>query len=499
MGRLVFIFCILFASTTLVAQSSSRDEYEWLLSEANLFLRYNGSVHLDSALIDSARSYAADESFDLAVVFLEQYLSNQHANQPASPQIDPQPVSPLFNLKVRGGIDFNRQEFELGYLENDSLILDEVNKPFTELEAAISLWEGKHANAEVEGTFRIDKENTSGTLKAGGDFKAQDLSGGINASLQTDKNQLYPDYSYTQWASHQSLEWTPGSGWKARLSNDIRMKAYQKPSVNVPDYINNIFQGMIQFLPGPNMLLALEYLNTINESQNTRNNDYKQSILNVTGNYHRPAGFNVDVVVGFDHNNFVYTFSDSLLENESGAFLSELQGTVPLNDWLNIQTKNSFRLKEFSRKSEEEPDYFFLNSSNQLRFVLTPHFTVGGGYSYEIKKHQHFSGAINAYIDEQNYYSNGIVFGADYMRLAGFFLSFEGTYSWRRFPEASVENWSGLYANRNILNLNLILQLPVTEKLYFGTYLSYDNDRDIDSDSANTRSMVFSSTLEYNF
>lgn len=499
MGRLVFILCVLFASTILVAQSSSRDEYEWLLSEANLFLRYNDSVHLDSALIDSARFYAADESFELAVVFLEQYLSNQRANQPAPPQIDSQPASPQFNLKVRGGIDFNRQEFELGYLESDSLILDEVNKPFTELETEILLWEDKNGKAELEGTFRFDKENTTGALKAGGDFKIQDLSGGINASWQTDKNQLYPDYSYTQWASHQSLEWTPGSGWKARLSNDIRMKAYQKPSVNVPDFLNNVFQGMVQFLPGPNMLLALDYLNTINESQNTRNNDYKQYSLNLTGNYHSSGGVNVDVGVGFEHNNFVYTLSDSLLENVSAAFLSEFQGTMPLNNWLNFQTKNSFRLKEFSRKSEEEPDYFFLNSSNQLRFALTPHFTVGGGYSYEIKKHKHFSGAINAYIDEQNYYSNGIVLGADYMRLAGFFLSFEGTYSRRRFPEASVENWSGLYANRNVLNLNLILQLPVTEKLHFGTYLSYDNDRDIDSDSGNTRSMVFSSTLEYNF
>ena len=118
---------------------------------------------------------------------------------------------------------------------------------------------------------------------------------------------------------------------------------------------------------------------------------------------------------------------------------------------------------------------------------------------FEYKRHFIFSGAEQVYIEEQNYSGNGVVFGLEYYKYKGMLLSFEAGYTWRRYPDAVVEAVGSFYTDRNVLNLNLLFQFPVTDNINFNIFASYDNDQDLDSDAGNTRSSIFSAEFQYKF
>ncbi len=149
--------------------------------------------------------------------------------------------------------------------------------------------------------------------------------------------------------------------------------------------------------------------------------------------------------------------------------------------------------------TEQDPSYQHYQMMNKLRINPLDNFFWEAGHRFELKKHFLFKGAQDEYLEEQNYIGNGAITGLEYNIGFRFMLSLELSYTWRRYPEAEPDIWGSAYNNRNILNLNFLLQAPLTSNISFNAFVSYDNDQDLDSDAGNTRSSIFSAEICYKF
>lgn len=73
------------------------------------------------------------------------------------------------------------------------------------------------------------------------------------------------------------------------------------------------------------------------------------------------------------------------------------------------------------------------------------------------------------------------------------------TYSRRIYPESKNASVLSFYTSKNILNLFILLQAPIHKNFGVNIFLSYDGDKELDNDKNDTRSVIFSVELEYEF
>ncbi len=99
------------------AVATNVEEYEILLMEANILIQYNTPSDEGLALIDSAKSAALKSDYELAVVYLEvvidEVYKKTYPTQDELKIIDYENSKNL-DFKMHTGLDFNRQEFEVG-------------------------------------------------------------------------------------------------------------------------------------------------------------------------------------------------------------------------------------------------------------------------------------------------------------------------------------------------------------------------------------------------
>ena len=83
-----------------------------------------------------------------------------------------------FELLFRSGVDFNRQEFEIDYAEDDSLLIDEVQKPYLGMEVKYLVTGHPEGNSiRLYGDVRSDKENLQGDTGCEIKYNSGNVSG----------------------------------------------------------------------------------------------------------------------------------------------------------------------------------------------------------------------------------------------------------------------------------------------------------------------------------
>ena len=495
------LFALLFLTVPafLQAQSDEVDTYQLLLSEVSITQNYNSSAGQDLALIDSAKQYARAQDYVIAIVFLEEYMQKHTArktNNKAMPQIiDSRPYS----ISVSAGVDFNRQEFEIGYIQTDSVIANEISKPFMALDIGYTLWERQNTRFRIQSGLRYDKENTSGSVQLASHFGQDDKQYTFSAGFRHDENNEYSDFTYSEVNMQQSVYMKIYPALTFRFNNELRYKNYANPSQSIPDFINDEARLEFSHYRDSGAVFGLTYRADINESLEYINNDYFDQNLELSSSKIFSTGTDLHSVVGYQNKLFHYALQDSAINNRSQAYHGDLRLKYPFSGSLAWKADYRGQYKIFSRKSEQDPDYFMFTFSNRIRYTFLKSFSFEFGHTYEHKKHHTFEEALTSFIDEQNYHGNGAVLGFEYHQYSGALLSIEGTYIWRRYPQSVDESWGSIYHNRNILNFNFLLQLPLNNALSMNVFAFYDNDQDLDSDSGNTRSSMFSAELEYRF
>jgi len=490
------IFCLLVLFIFSFGQENDQNEYRLLLNEALLFQKLNPADR-QSALLDSARYYAANGEFDLAAVFLEQYVDRFKTAPPPQTVNRKQETSLHFALQT--GVDFNRQEFEVGYIQSDSVLREELNKPYVAAEINKEWSVTDRVFLQAGSRLRYDKENFTLSAQGGATINGRHFNLNVQAGYDRDRNKLYPDFSYHEGNTRQSIGWYPLSNVDIQADNIFRYKQYQNPSSAVPSFYHDQLDLTANYRPSFDKLWQMDYMLDFNESIHYENNDYSEQGLSLFHSRMLWGLWQVQLKSAYNVNRFTYAISDSAISNRAGTIHADVTSRVFLGADFSWNAEYQGKWKRYTNKSEQEADYRYQHVQTSLRKQLAAGFFVETGYSYETKKHFLFPSAVKEYIEEQNYFGHGISFSVEYSNINSYLLMFNTVYTWRRYPDAHSDNSINLYANRNILNFNLLAQIPVWKGIFFNIFASYDNDQDLDTENSNARNSFFSAEIEYRF
>ncbi len=491
------IFSFLF-SPPVYAQYTDEEEYHLLLDEIHILQTNNLLTEEQNALLDSAYQYANQEMYDIAAVFLEELVQNQPVFEKGNANYTPA-IRNNYELFLRTGIDYNRQEFEVGYFQTDSVFIDQVRKPYIALNYRQHL-----VNTALNATFflldlRYDKENMTTLAKLETDFTTKYLESRINFGFVYDNNALFPELSYKEGNTRQYFRWQVSAGIVWLLDNTLRYKKYNNPSVSVPDFIRDQLSSSFTLWSRGSNSYSFSYNLDYNESLHIANNDYRMHTFDFVVANINPALFNYAVDLGYRTNRFRYIVSDSTIKNNSQSIFADINITINLTKQARIRTIYRPKIKSYKLKTEQEPDYTYHELSAMFNFDLSTQINMESGFLYESKIHKEFSGSQAEYIKEQNYHGSGLALGFNYSSLDGYYISLNGSYLWRRYPDAIDLDIFRMYSNKNILNLLLMLQIPISNHFEINAFVSYDNDQDLDTDENNTRSSFFSAEIVYKF
>ena len=477
-------------------QIPAADQYAQLLSEVQLIKRYADNSDENTVLLDSARVYARDSLWEIASVFLEMYLEQK--SNPVTPVAtslnNSQDIKSL-QFRVISGLDFNRQEFELGLIQSDSVLKDQISKPFVGLEISKSGSAGRQTEWSLFSRFRADKENISAAARTQADYSTSPLHLFFEAGAGYDKNQLYPEFTFWEMHSSQRVHWQSKGEWSIRLENILRYKKYKKSIETVPGFINDALQAAINYSDH----YYFNYTFELNESLNSDNLDYFEQTAFVQYFDSFFSIWRIYSQTGLRLNRFSYMLEDSLIHNKSVTSYFEIQSALSLGG--NWQWKEYCYLKKksFAVISEQDANHVACQLNSVLRQSLSNNWHWEAGHHFESKTHQTQEGGRDVLVREQNYYENGLLMGLDYQNTSGLFLSVDAAYSWRRYPHTVSGEELSLYSNRDVLSLSMFMLIPLSRSLDFHAIASYDNDRDKDKDEGNIQSSFFSIELQYKF
>jgi hypothetical protein len=288
-----------------------------------------------------------------------------------------------------------------------------------------------------------------------------------------------------------------GGQWKFRLDNTLRFKKYRLPAETMPDFIRNIFDAFLSWQSVNTHAVNIDITSDYNESLDFENNDYFEQVYNVQFDQWLGNGFINSVGVGTRLNKYKYSLLDSTINNFSTEFRFAPVFGLYINSQMRTNIEYNYIYKNYREKSEQEADYHYNYIDFKIMNTFMDNYQLTAGYRFEKKKYISFPESFETYIFEQNFYSNGIIAGLDYQNLSGWYISANAMYSWRKYPNAPKGDEFSIYYNRNILNLFIMAQIPITEKLNLSILLSYDNDEDKDFDINNMRSSYFTIEMQY--
>jgi hypothetical protein len=486
-----------FCCLNLFAQDNGKKGYELLLLEIKMYDSYLDLSDASKEMIKLAAEYEEQGDYDLAAAFLEEAL-----NELKSPaQKDTNPVVSVsdytFSGNIISGIDYNRQEFELGFEQSDSVLLDELSKPFVGFEI-------KYASADdlfrVENAFRYDQENLRNELFFNNTFKNSNYNLDTRLGGLLDRNFEYDDLSYYEAFAELGIKSNYNDpGWYWQFKNKSRLKKYKQSSLTIPDFFRNSFSSYVVRNFNYNNSMQLDYTMDLNESLKYRNNDFLEHNAGVSYQNVGLSALKIKLASRYRYFNFNYQLSDSAFENTSNTFSLDPNLVYDFNSSLSLNLDYNVDIKEFSIKTEQEPDYtyHYVNPSFVVHF--TDLSSVYVGFVYENKKHVVQNNLVAQYIRDQDYHSSGFTAGFDYTTLNGTLLSINAEYRQRRYPNSQNDADFSIYSNRNILSLLIYGQIPLYKAISLNIIGSYDNDKDIDSDFNDTISSFYTMELLYAF
>ncbi len=484
----------------IFAQAGEKDAYEILSLQMELGGHYREDPAI-RALVDSARVYAAQKDYVMALIFLEEARDSEAAaaSFQDTPSVDTLPPQNIafprpFSLSVMSGVDFNRQEFELGYDQSDSVLLDQVSKPYVGL---LLNYQPRVLPFSLKNILRYDQENFDNELRLTGRWLGPAHSFESRFSYLFNRNFIYDNLSYNELNADFIYGYGSGS-WSLRLQNTSRLKKYQAPDINTPDYFRNTLNGDLSWLGGDFFATRLYYALDYNESSQTRNNDFLNQYLGLNSRF-KNGGFSVRLNPRIDRNRFTYLVGDSILDNQSQAARIEALLAWRLARWLEFRGGGEYRNKSYLKKTEQEPDYRLGNLNPELRLYFNNQFSLGTGVFWEKRSHTVSDGLDSIYVLQQNYTDKGLTLNVDYASLSGRVLSLSLRYSARRYRDINTDANFSLYADRNIWSGLLFLQWPLTDHFSLQAIAMYDNDKDLDSAFNDSRSSFYTLELKYEF
>jgi len=473
------------------AQDNDKHQYETKEAEVRLYQRYNPKP-ASSALLDSAEVYATRGEYFLAIIFLEEWLA-EPGKLRESAVLKPSPEQNPLRISISSGVDYNRQEFEIGFVETDSVLSEQINMPFVNLSMEYTLPSATQAINRISLENRYDKDVWQPALELY--FRYPSWSAAFNVLYE--QNKALPDFTFLESDIQYYYLKKIGKSHEFSVSEVLRYKNYQKVSEYFPDYLKNDASVRWSSFFHHSGSATLYFQNGINQSLASKHNDLQENKFGFKFTDRLFQFWTPALDCSYDTYNFTYLSQDSLIANRSQGYKFALDQSIDLTNSLQAGLDLDYQKKTYREKSALDPDYNLIISEAKIIWQPDLRFSLESGYHYETKRHVQPGSEEDVYISEQNYFGHGLLLGLDLQMSERFLLWFSSGYTWRRYPDAAQESALTLYTDRNIFNLFLTMSYQITERLNLDVFCAYDNDQDKDTDRNDTRSTILNAELQY--
>jgi hypothetical protein len=485
--------------------TDSKTSYDLLLTRFKIYLEYYTINEKSKLLYEEALQYGQNKEYEIGAIILEEALDLLKNDEGDFSEL--MPLSPLpqslgmrasgqdFKLSVISGMDFNRQEFELGFVEGDSTVEEEFSKPYVGLSARYFSNNGQHNVIEIQNSIRFDKENWRDDYR----IRWQPISSFyILYSGYWNEARVEETHSYWDQVIASRLTFDFSRTLYFSFLNTFNYKSYRTENFYLKDFYRNRINARGELRTSLLGITSLEYANEANESLGLEDNDYLQHTIRIGIRNDSFEKFYYNFLVDGSTREYVIQFDDRLVYNRFQSLGVEALYEVGIVKELRLFLEDNFLYKVYEQKSSLEPDYYWNFFRPGFRISFINQLDIGIGYEWEFK--EHLALPLDSYnVNEQNYNSNGVFVSLNYFSIGGTYLTTSISYQWRRYPNSLTNDLLSIYSNRNIFSAMLLAYVPLTNNFNLNVFATFDNDNDIDFDQQNNQSTIFSVELEYIF
>ena len=495
------LIIVLYAQSNITGYDAA-STYKLLLNQVTIYLEYYPLDNETNELFEKAMTYGKNNEYDIAIIYLEEILSaintdhdKKELNLPSDEPDTKEKESP-FRFSAASGIDFNRQEFEIGYLQSDSTILEEFSKPYIGFSTEYyKIKNNGNITLHLSNSLRYDRENLRNFSQ---------IKWNLTKNLPLRYTSYWSSYRVEDkksfWEHEISGKYSPETNSKILwlFYNTFHYKKYKNPSSSFFNYYQNRFELISRWKMFNDYMFQSRYQNILFENLGGENFDYNLHGIGTGYDKRAYKSFSHSLDLAFELKSYSLEFEDSLFYNKYTQYKSEIELGFQLSESGKIELNETIYIKSYKNKSSLEPDYIWNYLRPAFLQDLTQSIEIGLGYEIEIKRHKDYNGDENS-IMEQNYNSHGIFSSMNYFSFSGIYLSLYLSYQWRRYPDYVTNELLSVYSDRNIFSIFILAYLPITRNVTLNILASYDNDKDIDIDQQNNQSSIFSTELEYKF
>jgi len=499
----IFIIKVAVVPAQIIQEIISPEEkYQLLLTQFNILIAYINPGSEEKKLISESNQYANAGDFDIAIVYAEEAIdllkqnklnTTLNINELPSIAFDENSNDTIFTFSLLSGIDFNRQEFEVGFVQNDSTVIEEFGKPFAGVTAQLLIPLPGESELNIKNSMRYDKENFRD------DYYIQWLAD-KNLFLQYGGYLNYSNEANSFWehdfAAKVLPDYTKKINWM--IYENFVFKKYKETNSSLYNYYKNRVEGNIEYNAGKNYIFNIKYINEINENLGFEDSDYLQHTFGTGYRKNYPGELNHGFYLQGVNRKYALAFEDSIINNQFNMIIFDSVFDIPFYSKLRLEIENNFNLKSYRIKSSFEPDYIWNYFRPTFYFNFSTQLELGLGYELELKDNKNTSND-ELEVAEQNYRSNGIYASLNFFSSAGIYFSISSSYQWRRYPQSITNDLISLYSDRNILSLFFLAFVPISNRLEINAFITYDNDKDIDKEQQNNQSTIFNFGVEYKF
>lgn len=396
------------------------------------------------------------------------------------------------------GSDYSRQEYEMSFIESDSVVLEQFNNPYT----AVRLFKigkaGKRSyqvHSSLRGERELIQSGVSGALESmgWGNRWRLELQSDLFWQHQQSRGNFWENQFQGSWnvplntANHFSLysllrhkiHFPSDSSFGRILTADI--------TAALRHYLQ--MMSWIEFSIRPsfydeNQILGLRYSQIATAAEVNLRTDFNRYFLLEAAHAYR--SFRSRQPGEDDINQFQ-------------ALRPLLEAETPFLQPFGVAVRAEGEWRWYQRPNVTHSNFNGGAFQGMLKFYFGDYNALGAGYAYEFETHRTDQESEDSLVEQENFVATGLVVSADIMQLTGLLISFTYRLTFRTYPNAGANDLLGFYSNRRIHSLQALVSVPISSRWQFQLFANYDNDRDRDREANDNFSTIFNAGFIYKF
>ncbi len=404
------------------------------------------------------------------------------------------------------GVDFWRQEFEIGYAQDESLFVQNAGNPYSGIRLSVSRDLGSQSRVLAAALLKASRDYNSGEVELRGQ---QTLSTTLLARLENrfETTRYLRDFDLRYWQNNASVSLSAvlNPRLKLELDNELRLRRYAREDNLSRNYSQNETGLAVDFAAGRATRLRARY--GYLARRHVSFDEYNYFEHRLEGSLFATAAGGSSLYLQNLWRRRVYPrgLSDSTFENTHGEeyLRADLRLASGSATALRLEGEFTWRQYPFELDNQFTPNFLDLRLNPQFQFKVLANWQASVGYLYLLRRHERETAATDAksFLVFEDYNSHGLSLGLDLLSTSGILLSLSNAFEIRTYPNVTSGNLiiSNSYSDRNIHSLLFFLSWTLTRRWQLGAFANFDNEISRVRQANDSRNTLFSVDLTYSF